>query len=105
MFGVMEVSWSRVFEVSESITESGSKVKQPWKDVERVEAKKHKTTEKWSPQQKMAKQYCPKEIRAFQNDGSDQISSRPHTTDFPLKGSFLEGTSPYFREIQIGEIL
>ena len=35
----------------------------------------------------------PKEIRAFQNDGSDQISSRPHTTDFPLKGSFLEGKS------------
>ena len=34
-----------------------------------------------------------------------QISSRPHTTDWPPKGSIWEGKSHDFREIQVGEIL
>ena len=38
--------------------------------------------------------------------GSGQISSRPHTADFPLKGSVLvREISGYFRELQVGEIL
>ena len=37
------------------------------------------------------------------DDISGQISSRPHTTS-PQKVA-KEGKSPYFREIQVGEIL
>ena len=36
---------------------------------------------------------------------SGQISSQPHTTDLPPKGSVLEGKSTYFREIEVGQIL
>ena len=42
---------------------------------------------------------CPDDIF---NDGkkSGQISSRPHTTDFPQKVAFWKGNgTPYFREI------
>ena len=38
-------------------------------------------------------------------DIAGQISSRPKTRPGPLKGSVLEGNSPYFRKIQVGEIL
>ena len=37
---------------------------------------------------------------------SGQISSRPHTTDFPQKIAFWKGNgTPYFREIQVDERL
>ena len=44
--------------------------------------------------------FSPKKLGS---NGSGQISSRPHTTS-PQKVA-KEGKSPYFREIQVGEIL
>ena len=57
------------------------------------------------PLRRSRKQFRQQVRATLDRTVSGQISSRPHTTDLPPKGSLLEGKSPYFREIQVGEIL